>query len=196
MLHVGLTRGKRKGKDNYPTPSWVTKALLDEVQFKGNILEPACGSGNMVRGLKKWTDSQIFYQDIRTDNIHNDHGGIDFLAWKPDKVIRNVVSNPPFNIALEFIKKSLQIATQKVCLLLRLNFLESGSRYKFFKNSPLKWVYVFCDRVAFYPEGKRRNSGGTIAFAWYVWSKGYKGEPTIRWIAPGKKRSVKQNSLL
>ena len=68
-------------------------------------------------------------------------------------------------------------------MLLKLSFLESKWRYEFFKNTPLKKVYVFCKRVNMYPEWQPipKNSW-TIAYAWYVWEKWYKWEPIIDWI--------------
>lgn len=68
-------------------------------------------------------------------------------------------------------------------MFLKLSFLESERRKSMFENSPLKTVYVFSKRVQLYPEGqpKPKNSG-TIAYAWFVWEKGYAGEPMIKWI--------------
>lgn len=68
-------------------------------------------------------------------------------------------------------------------MLLKLSFLEGVKRYSFFKKSPLKNIYVFCKRVTMHPFGmeKPKNSG-TIAYAWYIWEKGYKGNPQIDWL--------------
>lgn len=73
-------------------------------------------------------------------------------------------------------------------MILKLSFLESARRYEFWKKTPLKKVYIFCKRVVFWNEilqpddGKRSKHSGTIPFAWYIWEKGYEGEPTIDWI--------------
>ena len=68
-------------------------------------------------------------------------------------------------------------------MLLKLSFLESADRYEFFKNTPLKKVYVFCKRVNMYPEWQPQpKNSWTIAYAWYVWEKWYKWEPVIDWI--------------
>lgn len=42
----------------------------------------------------------------------------------------------------DFIIKSLELSENKVAMLLKLSFLESANRYDFFKNTPLKKVYV------------------------------------------------------
>jgi len=62
-------------------------------------------------------------------------------------------------------------------MLLKLVFLESERRYKMFKSTPLKTVYVFSKRLQF-------GSGGspTLASAWFIWEKDYTGKPTIEWL--------------
>jgi len=69
----------------------------------------------------------------------------------------------------------------------KIQLLEGDKRKKMFKNTPLKYVYVFSKRVnplrngsEFDEKGKKWAS--TMCFAWYVWAKNYDGEPIIRWI--------------
>jgi hypothetical protein len=189
---LGFSDNKRKGHDNYPTPAWVTKALLDREEFKGNVLEPACGSGKMVKAMRRYLPkprNHVLFFDLRKDRIYRDHGGIDFLSWKPDRLIYNIITNPPFKLAERFAKKALRIAESKVALLLRLSFLEGQGRYRFFRDSPLKCVYIFSERITFKPEGKEQavKGSGVLAFGWYVWDKEWRGEPVLRWIEPGQK---------
>jgi hypothetical protein len=68
-------------------------------------------------------------------------------------------------------------------MLLRLAFLESVKRKAFFEKYPPARVYVFRKRVTMYPAGtvKPKNSS-TIAFAWFIWEKGFSGNPVIDWI--------------
>ena len=71
-------------------------------------------------------------------------------------------------------------------MFLKLVFLESKSRQEFFRNTPLKYVYVFSERVSPMRDGKEDNNGkkwaSTMAFGWFIWEIGYKGEPIVRWI--------------
>ena len=39
----------RQEDDFYPTPAYVTQALLDNYRFTGEIWEPACGDGRMSK---------------------------------------------------------------------------------------------------------------------------------------------------
>ena len=70
----------------------------------------------------------------------------------------------------------------------KLQALEGIKRATFLQTTPLKTVYVFRKRQQLLPNGKDfkeltgRKSANTMAFAWYVWEKGYTGKPQIEWI--------------
>ena len=42
----------RQENDFYPTPDWVTEALLNSVELRGPVWEPCCGDGSMVRVIE------------------------------------------------------------------------------------------------------------------------------------------------
>lgn len=107
-------------------------------------------------------------------------GGVNVFDFK-SKCVDTIITNPPYCIAQEVIEHCLKVARKRVYMLLKLAFLESETRYEFFKATPLKKVWVFCKRVNMYPadiKEKPKNSG-TIAYALYEWEHGYEGEPTI-----------------
>ena len=74
-------------------------------------------------------------------------------------------------------------------LLLRLAFLESANRANtiFHKNPPSR-VWVFSERITFYPKGVKRAGSGTTAYAWYVWDKDHIGPTELAWLKPGYKK--------
>jgi hypothetical protein len=41
----------RREADYYPTPSWVTRAILQHLPIAGSVLEPCAGDGAIVREL-------------------------------------------------------------------------------------------------------------------------------------------------
>ena len=96
----------------------------------------------------------------------------------------NIITNPPFNLALEFVIQSKQYARFKIAMFLKTAFLEGAKRYDMFQdqNFPLKTVYQFSKRVNFGIHAGTHKNGGMIPFAWFVWERGYKGKPTIEWI--------------
>lgn len=100
----------------------------------------------------------------------------------------NIVTNPPYKYATEFIYKALQIIPdgKKVAMFLKVQFLEGKERKKLFLNYPPKHIYVSSSRIlcAKNAEFERMKQGGgsAIAYAWYVWEKGYKGNTILKWI--------------
>ena len=175
---VGFSKD-RDDKDFYPTPPETTFALMAREQFEGNIWECASGDGRMAKVLKEYnTDVQC--SDLRTDEKVYGEKGIDFL--QTHKQVDNIITNPPYKYAKEFVEHALKCSKNKVALLLKLVFLEGIGRYEMFQNSPLKTVYVFCKRQKIYKRGELGKNSGLIAYAWFVWDKTYKGKPTIEWI--------------
>ena len=55
-------------------------------------------------------------------------------------------------------------------------------------KTPLRTVYVFKKRQQPMRNGKSNDEitgkkmSSTMAFAWFVWEKGYTGKPVIEWI--------------
>ncbi len=100
----------------------------------------------------------------------------------------DIITNPPYKYAKEFVEHALDIVDygRKVAMFLKLTFLESKSRRTLFEKYPPKRVWVFSERVQCAKNGdfeKYKNSGATaVAYAWFIWQKGYTGQPTIGWI--------------
>lgn len=173
-------RKKNDGIDYYQTPIWATEKLLEVEKFEGNILEPCSGNGAISKVLES-KGYEVISQDIRSDDGVYGNKGVNIFEYECN--VDNIVTNPPFFCAKEVIEKCLELSNYKVAMLLKLSFLEGMKRYDFFQNTPLKKVYVFCKRVTMYPYGNEKpKNSGTIAYAWYVWEKGYEGEPTIKWL--------------
>jgi len=163
--------------DLYQTPIYVTEMILNRLEVSDNALfyEPANGLGAISKVIKSY-GYRCDTSDIRD--------GIDFLRIKNTPKYDVVMTNPPYKYAQEFVEKSLKQVVNggKVVMLLRLSFLESAKRYRFFRDSGLKNVYVSCRRITMYPEnGDKPKNSGTLAFAWYEWEKGYDGEPMLNW---------------
>ena len=53
-----------------------------------------------------------------------------------------------------------------------------------FRLTPIKKIYVFSRRITFTnpDSNKKTHGGGMLAFAWYIWERGFEGKPTIDWI--------------
>ena len=115
-------------------------------------------------------------------------GDIDFLTYNFDDKVDWIVTNPPYSLAKEFIDKSLSITNKGVAMFLKIQFLEGQARRDWFKETPLKYVYVFSKRQDPLRDGQALNPktgkkwGSTMCFAWFIWEHNYDGEPIVRWI--------------
>ena len=190
-IFTGGTGGihKREENDFYATPSNTTKAILDKVPLVGSIYECAAGKGHIVEVLKEYyPDSEIFSSDLIDRGYSYTEPVADFLTKDFDRKYDNIITNPPFKFAQEFVEKSLTIVNKQVIMLLKIQFLESKSRKEFLKNSPLKYVYVFSERQNTMKNGNPINPltnkpwSSTMLLCWFVWELGYEGEPIIRWL--------------
>lgn len=172
------------GPDYFPTPAWVTFALIDNKKFSGDILECACGDGAMSTVLEE-TGNSIKSTDLY-DRGYGEWGN-DFLFT--NRRANNIITNPPFHSAEGFVATALKQADCKFALLLRLAFLESANRARtIFKSEPPSRVWVFSERITFYAKGAKRAGSGTTAYAWYVWDKDHVGPTELNWFSPGYKK--------
>lgn len=170
------------GPDFFPTPAWATLALIDNEKFEGGIWEPACGNGAMSEVLAK-TGCPVVSSDLYQRGFGE--AGIDFLD--NDRTADNIVTNPPYNSAEGFVASGVAKARNKFALLLRLAFLEGANRANtiFARNPPAR-VWVFSERITFYPAGAEVKGSGTTAYAWFVWDKAATGTE-LKWFKPGYK---------
>ena len=171
------------GPDFFPTPSWATHALIENEPFVGEIWEPACGDGAMARVLASRGNPVI-----ATDLYDRGFGrpGIDFL--QSTQIVDNIVTNPPYNAAEGFVRVGVKSVRRKFALLLRLAFLEGARRAStIFTRCPPSRVWVFSERITFYPAGAVRKGTGTTAYAWFVWDKNTFSGTELKWFKPGFK---------
>lgn len=174
----------RVENDYYATHNDSTKAILDAEQIIYPALEPACGEGHISKMLDlSQTDS--FDLIDRGFGI----GGVDFLNHNFDKKYNTIITNPPFNLFQEFVEKAIEISENKVIMFGKLQALEGIKRATFLEKSPLKFVYVFKKRQQPLRNGSeidsetgKKMASSTMAFAWFVWEKGYTGFPMIKWL--------------
>jgi len=170
---------KREVNDFYPTPASTTHALMKREKFTGSIWECASGSGSMSKVLEQYS-SDVISSDIRRGANVYGNKRVNFLTTK--RKVGNIITNPPYSHAKEFIEHALKCADNKVAMLLKLVFLEGVTRYDLFTKTPLKTVYVFCKRQKITIRGEPMKNSSMIAYAWFVWDKEYTGKPTIEWI--------------
>jgi len=178
------------GVDFYPTPAWATYALIDNERFEGDIWECACGDGSMTEVLGQ-TGRRVISSDLYDRGFGE--RGHDFLT--SNRRAANIITNPPFHSAEGFVAQCHNLADTKFALLLRLAFLEGANRTRtiFHKHPPAR-VWVFSERITFYPKGAKMRGSGTTAYAWFVWDKARKESTELRWFKPGYKAAYRTSA--
>ena len=172
----------RVENDFYATHPDSVKALLAREEIIYPAIEPACGEGHISKLLDSYKTKSFDLIDRGFGNPNTDFLTIDFVGE-----YATVITNPPFNLFTEFLEKALKIATHKVILFGKLQALEGQKRASFIEKTPLRTVYVFKKRQQPLRDGKETDDNGkklssTMAFAWFVWEKGYEGKPQIEWL--------------
>jgi hypothetical protein len=200
--------------DDFPTPPWATRALAEFVlpalglTIEQKIVwEPAAGRRIMADVLNECTGAwaSVFTSDVHLYEGHETEmypkgldaigsfvgAGLDAIEWPHAKGPAWVITNPPFNLGLEFALRGLAEAREGVALLCRSNWAEGIERYErlFAKHPPLAEAQ-FVERVPMTEGGywwaendngervrKKAHRGGydpaastATAYSWFVWA--------------------------
>lgn len=169
----------RESDDFYATDPKAVDMLCNLEKFSQTILEPACGQGHIAKTLESHG-----YKVLAYDLIDRGYGttGIDFLTLDKQNVSADVITNPPYKLAQEFVEKAMSVIApgHKVAMFLKLTFLETARRRELFKKYPPKTVYVASQRIACWPNGKPTTQS-MVCYAWFVWEKGFSGDTVLKW---------------
>jgi hypothetical protein len=174
---------RRVDNDFYCEPPEAVHALLNAHTFLGDSWDPACGRGNIP---------SVFQSRGRdcaaSDIVDRGWPGVTVRNFfETDATFSNIVSNPPYGQAEAFIHHALKLAQRDVAMLLRLPFLESQRRAELFRSTPLSRVLIFPWRISMPPGDMAIKAvGGKIAYAWFVWERGFTGPPVIGWLEKPK----------
>lgn len=176
--------------DDFPTPPWATRALIEYIIGKDKVLdltclEPAAGRGYMAKPLSE------YFKHVDAADIHP-YGYApvkDFLTCPNEALSHDwVVTNPPFRLAEQFIERSMTVARKGVAILARTVFLESIGRYEgIFKNNPPTIFAQFSERVPMVKGRLDAKASTATGYAWFIWEKGSTSSPTLQWVPPCRK---------
>jgi len=141
----------------------------------GTYYEPCWGINKYLFNKMKELGFNVSGSDILE--------GVDFL--KCNDKYDYIITNPPFNLNLEFIKKAFEVANKKISFLVPLNYLDTMKRFPIFHNKdfPCKSVLVYSRRISFIKGGGLPEKCITgMSFCWITWEKNYEAETMIKWI--------------
>lgn len=185
-------RGYERHKtDYYVTPVDKIEEFLEAFREiepyafdDGYILDPCAGGDEFnapsypVALQRVGIDNEILTIDIREDSLAEWIGDYLEIPIADDDKPSVIITNPPFKLAEEIIKKALEDVEEGgfVIMLLRLNFFGGKARNERFwpvVGMP-KYAFVHHRRMSFTPDGKTDS----IEYAHFVWQKGRDGEST------------------
>lgn len=184
------TDKERQNEDFYATDPVATEWLLKLENIHDVVIDNSVGEGDLMFPIIKSGRKVIGFDIV---NRFSQHPGFEFrnenwLEFNPNKLINaDVIFNPPYKLAQEFVEHSINLVEEgrKVCAFLKLQFLEGKKRKELFEKYPPKIVYVSSSRILCAKNadftGMREAGGSAVAYCWYVWEKGYKGETLIKW---------------
>lgn len=172
-----LTSEEREQNDYYATEPIAAEYLIELEELDKNIWEPSCGEGHLSKVFEEHG-----FNVKSTDLIDRGfgQGGVDFFD-QTEIFNGDIVTNPPYKYAQPYIEHALELVPDghKVCMFLKVQFLEGKARRKLYEKYPPKRIWISSSRIKCGKNGIFKDS--MIAYAWYVWEKGYTGDTVIKW---------------
>lgn len=204
--------------DYYVTPIDAIKTFFsyanefvpsfEQIMNTGRILD-CCAGGNQPisdclgykeiyhpmsypQSIKEFYNKQVDTYDIREDSLAKYKE--DYLKVKLDYQPDVIITNPPFTIATDIIRKAINDVKENgmVIMLLRLNFFEGLNKKDFFEEVGLpNYSFVYRKRLSFQDkkdvagyvqfnsDGKAKKGGSdSVAYQHCIWIKGKKADFT------------------
>lgn len=162
------TDKEREVNDYYATDPIAIDKLLSVEMPSSNIWECACGEGHLSERLK-----EKGYHVISTDLIDRGYADEtrDFLTAERGYKGYDILTNPPYKYATEFVVKALELLDEgrKAYMFLKLTFLEGKARFeKIFKSTPppcgirIHKAHYLRQKRRFYGYGRCRRWSGLL----------------------------------
>lgn len=192
------TDHERAEHDYYATEPKAIDFLLEVENFNGTVWENCCGEGHLSKRM-----IELGLDVVSTDLIDRGYGEGNKDFFKCTQTLGdNIITNPPYAFAQEWVEHSLKLLHNgnKLALFLPIQFLESDSRKQLFKTTPPARIHVFSNRILcgingdFYQHnkdgslvydknGNPKRMSSAKCYAWFVWEVGnYDNKPTVDWI--------------
>lgn len=171
MFGHPIYSGERQENDYYPTPVECIDPLLQLIDFTRvkSFLEPCRGELRSIYNRVPVPGDRKLWAELSE--------GVDYFGMGYGQVDL-IITNPPFCIALDFLKKSLREA-ETVCYLLRLGFMGSQERAPFWRENPPTHLFTVSKRPSFAGTGNDKWDVG-----WFCWDRAgvIKAREGLHWI--------------
>lgn len=166
-------------KDYIPTPGYATRVLYEEVapeMLKGiterTVLDPACGAGHMCEVFHEYNYKSVVGSDLidyPDKRYKMNFVKEDFMDPNNTKKYDDIVTNPPYALLGDFTTQGLDRAENYFAMLLRVQALESQSRFKIFSRKPPTRIGFFSDRIPFKSGYTTRKAPKMFFHIWLFW---------------------------
>lgn len=156
--------GTRQARDWYPTPPEATIALLGSPWTPSHdepVWEPAAGDGAMVAPLIA-AGFAVTATDIEPmgENI----GRQNFLHTRTLRAPQ-IITNPPFNLAEQFIRQAMGLKADYLALLLKATYWHAAGRMPLWREYRPSAILPLTWRLDFMGLGQP-----TMDCSWVVWT--------------------------
>lgn len=174
---------EREKNDYYATPPKAAELLLEIEELNKNVPIWECSAGeNHLARVFREHGYKVRTSDIvkRTETTEQ----LDFLSDGITEWDGNIITNPPYKYATEFVQKAIDIIKDgnKCIMFLKLQFMEGKQRRQLFDKYPPKTIWVSSSRLTCAKNGEFGGMNhGAVAYAWFVWEKGYSGKTKLKW---------------
>ncbi|AOG03079.1 hypothetical protein [Bosea sp. RAC05] len=154
-----------------------------------SIWDPAAGEGHMTEVQREYV-GEVYASDVFDYGKGYDLGS--FVGQGADiarlpKPVDLIVTNPPFNLAVDFVERGLEEAKMAVAMLLRTVWVEGKDRYNrlFLPRQP-DLIAQYSERVPMTKGGWDPDASTATAYAWFIWitDPKFRGVPSFPGITP------------
>lgn len=159
----------RRASDSYHTPIWPTQLVLRAEGFGPGVgvYDPCCGAGHILRAAMS-----LGCPAAGADILGGLYAKRNFLEDSEIPFGWDVVSNPPFGIAVQIIEHALALTREflgKVVMLLRVDFDSGKTRRHIFEDHPaFVCEYKLTSRIR-WANLEQKDDGPSQNHSWFVW---------------------------
>ena len=180
----GKVNPDRPLSDHYSTPAPLVEMLFDHVEFdrRARVLEPCVGEFRVIEHVLQGRG----FQNITCFDLHG-RGSEERDFFAIQERFDVLVTNPPFNQHIAFIRHAKSVTREKIALLLPLTYLTGAARHAEIwsdKEFPLSAVLVFNRGIDFLTGDPfaSRVQATQLYCAWFVFDRNHVGNASIQWI--------------
>ena len=188
-------RSRSRPYDVYPTPTDLVRAGLNALKelyptfAPKTMLEPASGTGPFLDASRATFPTivtsvgvDVLPQVLSPEHVFHQ---ADFLSWVAPGPVDLAATNPPFGLAEQFIRHTVELLSPGglALLLLRLSMLGSNRRLPLWtQDVDLRHVLIVAPRPSFVRGGTDSAEYGLFV----IGSGPPSGAPTVSWLSAWK----------